>query len=111
MKKKPCDIFCYMKYNPSKLEKYTKSQKQLKTSKCCKPAIMDFQIPKFWEFALLNNHYQITKNEGNQNFKLSRPAWSLQKLALKATEATFVEIASEMKNCFKLKDKLNFNVL
>ena len=44
---------------------------------------MDFQTPKFREFALLNNHYQISKNKGNQNFKLSRPAWSLQKLALK----------------------------
>ena len=41
---------------------------------------MDFQIPK-WEFALLDKHYQISKNEGNQNFKLSAPAWFLQKLA------------------------------
>ena len=44
---------------------------------------MDFQTPKFWEFALLNNHYQISTNEGNQNFKLPRPAWFLEKLALK----------------------------
>ena len=44
---------------------------------------MDFQIPKSWEFALLNNHYQISKNEGNQNFKLLRPTWVLQKSALK----------------------------
>ena len=47
---------------------------------------MDFQTPKFREFALLNNHYQISKNEGNQNFKLSKlpkTAWFLQKLALK----------------------------
>ena len=43
---------------------------------------MDFQIPKFCAFALLNNHYQISKNEGNQNFKLSAPAWFLQKLVL-----------------------------
>ena len=45
---------------------------------------MDFQTPKFWEFALLNNHYQISKNEGNQNFKrseLPEIAWFLQKLA------------------------------
>ena len=40
---------------------------------------MNFQIPKFGEFTLLNNHYQISKNEGNQNFKLSTPAWFLQK--------------------------------
>ena len=44
---------------------------------------MDFRTPKFREFTLVNNHYQISKNEGNQNLKLSRPAWSLQKLALK----------------------------
>ena len=43
---------------------------------------MDFQTPKFCAFALLNNHYQISKNEGNQNFKLSAPAWFLQKLVL-----------------------------
>ena len=42
---------------------------------------MDFQTPKFWEFALLNNHYQTSKHEGNKNFKLSRPAWFLQKVA------------------------------
>ena len=46
---------------------------------------MDFQIPNILEFALLNNHYQILKNEGNQNFKLSAPAWFLQKLALKCS--------------------------
>ena len=40
---------------------------------------MNFQIPKFGQFALLNNHYQISENEGNQNFKLSAPAWFLQK--------------------------------
>ena len=33
---------------------------------------MDFQTQTFWEFALLNNQYQISKNEGNQNFKLSK---------------------------------------
>ena len=33
---------------------------------------MDFQTPNFLEFALLNNHYQISKNERNQNFKLSK---------------------------------------
>ena len=46
---------------------------------------MDFQTPNILEFALLNNHYQISKNEGNQNFKLSAPAWFLQKLALKCS--------------------------
>ena len=47
---------------------------------------MDFQIPKFCAFALLNNHYQISKNEGNQNFKLSKlskTVWFIQKLAFK----------------------------
>ena len=44
---------------------------------------MDFQTPKFWEFALLNNHYQISKCEENHNFKLSQPALFLQTLALK----------------------------
>ena len=44
---------------------------------------MDFQTPIFLEFALVNNHYQISKNEVNQNFKLSAPAWFLEKLALK----------------------------
>ena len=47
---------------------------------------MDFQTPKFWEFPLLNNHYQTSKNEGNQNFKLSKlpkTPWFLQKLAHK----------------------------
>ena len=29
---------------------------------------------------------------------------------IKGAEATWVEIASEMKKCFRLKDKLNFNV-
>ena len=46
---------------------------------------MDFQTPKYREFALLNNHHQISKNEGHQNFKLSKlhkTAWFLQKLAL-----------------------------
>ena len=38
---------------------------------------MDFQTPKFWELALLNNHYQISKNEGNQNFKLSKLALNI----------------------------------
>ena len=58
----------------------------VKTSKCYKSRIMEFQAPKFWEFALLNNHYQFSKKkEGNQNFKLSAPAWFLQKLALKGT--------------------------
>ena len=54
---------------------------------------MDFQIPKFWEFALLNNHYQTSKNEGNQNFKLSKlskTAWDLQKLALKVNKFEFI---------------------
>ena len=49
---------------------------------------MDFQTMKFWEFALLINHYQIPKNEGNQNLNLSKlpkTAWFLQKLALKLT--------------------------
>ena len=46
---------------------------------------MDFQIPKFWDFVLLNNQYQIPKNEENINFKLSAPAWFFQKLALKHT--------------------------
>ena len=32
-------------------------------------------------------------------------------LKVKGTEATCVEIASEMKKCFRLKDMLNFNVL
>ena len=31
--------------------------------------------------------------------------------SLKGAEATCVEIAGEMKKCFKLKDKLNFNIL
>ena len=47
---------------------------------------MDFQIPKFLEFALFNNHYQISKNEGYQNLKLPKlpkTAWFLQKLVLK----------------------------
>ena len=47
---------------------------------------MDFQTPKFWEFALLNYHYEISNNEGNQNFKLStlpKTAWFLQSLTLK----------------------------
>ena len=26
---------------------------------------MDFQTPKFWEFALFNNHYQISKLPGS----------------------------------------------
>ena len=46
---------------------------------------MDFQTPKCWEFALLNNHYQMSNNEGNQNIKLLKllkTAWFLQKLAL-----------------------------
>ena len=45
---------------------------------------MVFQMPKFWDFAFLNNRNQISKNEGNQNFKLSKllkTAWFLQKLA------------------------------
>ena len=62
--------------------KNTQKQKSSETSKSYKSAIMDFQSTKFWEFVLLNNHYQISKNEGNQNFKLSGPAWFLQKLAL-----------------------------
>ena len=41
--------------------KNTQKQKWLKASKCCKSAIMNFQTPKFLEFALLNNHYQISK--------------------------------------------------
>ena len=48
---------------------------------------MDFQTSKFLEFVLLNNHYQISKNEENQNFKLSTPAWFLQKLTLKYSPA------------------------
>ena len=55
--------------------KNTQKSKWLKIPKCCNSAIT--------EFALLHNNYQISKNEGNQNFKLSRPAWFLQKLALK----------------------------
>ena len=47
---------------------------------------MDFQTSKFLEFALLNNHYQISKDEGNQNFKLSASAWFLRKLALKCLQ-------------------------
>ena len=47
---------------------------------------MDFQTSKFLEFALINNHYQISKNEANQNFKLSAPAWFLQKLALNSLQ-------------------------
>ena len=30
---------------------------------------------------------------------------------IKSAEATCVEIATEMKKCFKLKDMLNFNIL
>ena len=33
---------------------------------------MDFQTPKFLEFTLLNNHYQLSKYEENQNFRLSK---------------------------------------
>ena len=43
-----------------------------------------FRPQIFFKFALPNNHYQISKNEGNQNFKLSKlpkTAWILQKLA------------------------------
>ena len=46
---------------------------------------MDFQTPKYWEFAVINDHYQISKNEGNQKFKLSKLpkiAWFLRRLAL-----------------------------
>ena len=32
-------------------------------------------------------------------------------ITFKDAEATCVEIASDMKNCFKLKNMLNFNVL
>ena len=74
-----------MKYN-LKVKKILKCKKWLKTSKCCKSTIMDFQIPKFLEFALFNNHYQISKNEGHQNLKLPKlpkTAWFLQKLVLK----------------------------
>ena len=56
-----------------------------KWSKSCKSAIVVFQTPKFWDFAFLNNCNQISKNEGNQNFKLSKlpkTAWFLQKLAI-----------------------------
>ena len=56
---------------------------------------MDFQSPKFWEFALLNNHNQISKNEGKQNLKLSRPAWFLQKLALKH-EMKYIHITPKL---------------
>ena len=31
--------------------------------------IMDFENPKFWEFALLNNHYQVSKNERKSKFQ------------------------------------------
>ena len=44
---------------------------------------MDFQKSKFWEFALLNNHYQISKNEGNQNLKLSALPGSYRNWLLK----------------------------
>ena len=71
-----------MKYNPSKLKKYTKV-KTVKNFKMVSFHHMDFQIQKFWESALLNNHYQISKNGGNQNSKLSGTTWFLQKLAFK----------------------------
>ena len=32
-------------------------------------------------------------------------------LDLKGTETTYVESVTEMKNCFRLKDMLDFNVL
>ena len=35
----------------------------------------------------------------------------LEILHFKGAETTYVEIASEIKKCFRLKDMLNFNVL
>ena len=38
---------------------------------------MDFKTPKHWEFALLNNYYQISKNERNQHLPGSSKNWLL----------------------------------
>ena len=109
IKKKTCNLFPYMKYKPSKLKKYTKV-KIIKNFKMCKSTIMDFQTPKFLEFALLNNHYQISKNEGNQNFKLSVPAWFLQKLTLKFSNKPWY-CYNCSKNLFPFTTMNNFNKL
>ena len=52
--------------------------------------------------------YYIPLVKSQRNFNEIR---SLGIKAFKGAEATCVEIASEMKKYFKLKDMLNFNVL
>ena len=37
--------------------------------------------------------------------------WKIKKIQFKGAEATCVEIATEMKKCFRLKHLLNLNVL
>ena len=50
----------------------------------------------------------------DQRFKtwLKKPYTALKmKFSIKSAEATCVEIASEIKKCFRLKNMLNFNIL
>ena len=41
----------------------------------------------------------------------NKKIYKSKKCDLKGAEATCMELASEMKKCFRLKDMLNFNVL
>ena len=52
---------------------------------------------------LLKKHVSYFHSDNLRNVK--------SVILLKGAEATYVEITTEMKKCFRLKDMLNFNVL
>lgn len=84
IKRNPCDLSCNLKYFLSKSDFYT-WQKKSKISTCPQAAIMDFWDPKFWDSEFFTIVYQISKNEGKQNFiltKLSKTTWFLENVAL-----------------------------
>ena len=56
--------------------------KMVKNIKMLQISYYGFSDPKIFGICFTQYHCQISKNEGNQNFKLSTPAWFLQELAL-----------------------------
>ena len=57
------------------------------------------------------NHSAIAKFLRTKKFKSAEAFNILKLLKFRSAEAIWVEIATEMKKCFRLKDKLNFNAL
>ena len=85
------------------------------SSSLAKSKIISISYPTFFTKSHLLPSRTLIKGRGLSLYSIDRNLKNIQRLQLlgisKGVEAIYVEIANEMKKCFRLKDMLNFNVL